>query len=100
MVLAIKHKTIFDKGYMPNLTKMHFTIFQAVRPRKGSKRRIYKLVNYNDNAVKGSWYQEKLQTILDNQYCIENDLRRRILPDDIKNYLSVGTVDQTSTTLV
>ena len=39
------HKTIFDKGYMLNWTKEHFTVSQAVPPKRGSKRRVYKLVD-------------------------------------------------------
>ena len=34
MVRASSHKTIFDKGYMPNWTKEHFTVSIAVPPRK------------------------------------------------------------------
>ena len=45
MVRASNHKTIFDKGYMPNWTKEHFTVSQAVPPRKGTKRRVYELVD-------------------------------------------------------
>ena len=68
MVRVSSHKTIFDKGYMPNWPKEHFTVSKAVPPRKGTKRRVYKLVYYNDEDVKGSWYPEKLQEILDNQF--------------------------------
>ena len=53
-------------------------------PRKGTKRRIYKLVDYNDEDVKGSLYLEELQEILDNQYRIEKVLRRRTLPNGTK----------------
>ena len=67
MVRASSHKTIFDKCYMPNWTKEHFTVSQAVPPKRGTKRRVYKLVDYNDEAVKGSWYPKQLQEILDNQ---------------------------------
>ena len=71
MVQASSHKKIFDKGYMPNWTKEHFTVSQVVQPRKGTKRRKYKLVDYNDEDVKGSLYPEELQEISDNQYRIE-----------------------------
>ena len=84
MVRASSHKTIFDKAYMPNWTKKHFTVSQAVPPKRGTKRRVYKLVDYNDEAVKGSWYPEELQEISDNQYRIEKILRRRTLPDGTK----------------
>ena len=88
MVRASSHKTIFDKGYMPNWTKEQFTVSKAKPPRKGTKRRVYKLMDYNDETVKGSWYPEEIQEISDNQYRIEKDLRRRTLPDD-KNELFV-----------
>ena len=81
MMLASNHKTIFDKDYMPNWTKEHFTVSKAVQPRKQTKHRVYKLVDYNDEDVKGSWYQEELQEILANQYRIEKVLRRRTLPN-------------------
>ena len=48
---------------MPNSTKEHFTVSQAVRPRRGTKRRVYKLVDYNDEAVNETWYSEELQEI-------------------------------------
>ena len=84
MVRASSHKTIFDKGYMPNLTKEHFTVSKAVPSRKGTKRRMYKLVDYNDEDVKGSWYPEGLQEISDNQYRIKKFLRRRTLLNGTK----------------
>ena len=56
MVWASSHKTIFDKVYMLNYTKEHITDSQAVLTKRGTKRRVYKLVDYNDEAVKGSWY--------------------------------------------
>ena len=81
MVRASKHKTIFDKGYMPNWTKEHYTGSQAVPPRRGINRRVYKLVDYNDKNGKGTWYPEEIREISDNQYRIENNLRKRTLPD-------------------
>ena len=40
MVRASSHKTIFYKGDMPNWTKEHFTVSQAVPPNRGTKRRV------------------------------------------------------------
>ena len=57
---------------------------QAVAPRRGTKRRVYKLVDYDDEPVKGSWYPEELQEISDNQYLIDQVLQRRTLPDGTK----------------
>ena len=84
VVSASSQKTIFDKGYMPNWTKEHFTISQALPVRRGIKRRVYKLVDYNNDEVKGSWYPEEIQEITDNQYRIEKVLRKRTLPDGTK----------------
>ena len=84
MVRASSHKTIFEKGYMPNWTNKHFTVSQAVSLKRKTKRRVYKFVDYNDKAVKGSWYPEELQEISDNQYRIEKVLQRRTLPDGTK----------------
>ena len=71
MVRVSGKKTIFDKGYMLNWTKEQFTVSQAVSCRRGIKSRVYKLVDYNDEALKSSWYPEKLQKIFTNQYLIE-----------------------------
>ena len=69
---------------MFNWTKEHFTVSQAVPLRKGTKRRVYKLVDYNDEAVKSSWYLDELQKISENQYRIENVLKWGTLPDEKK----------------
>ena len=84
MVQAGSHKTIFDKGYMQNWTKEHLTVSKAVPLWKGSKRRVYKLIDYNDETVKGSWYPLEIQEISYNQYRIEKVLLRRTLPDGTK----------------
>ena len=62
---------------MQNLTNKHFTVSPAVPLRKGNKIRVYKLSDYNDKAVTGSWYQEKRQEILNNQSFIEKVFRSR-----------------------
>ena len=87
MVRTSRHITIFDMGYMHNWTKEQFTVSQAVPLKRGTKRCVYKLVYYNDEAVKGSWYPEKLQEISDNQYRIKKVLRRRTLPDGTNELL-------------
>ena len=68
----------------PTGLKNHFTVSKAVPPRKGTKCRIYKLVDYNDKDVKGSWYPQKLQKISDNQYRNKKVLRKRTLPNGTK----------------
>ena len=84
MVRINKFKGVFDKGYMPNWSKEHFTVAAAPPKRKLSKRMVYKLKDYNGEPVTGSWYDEKLQHISDNQYRIERVLRRRTAPDGNK----------------
>ena len=79
MVRVSGTKTIFDKGYMPNWTKEHFMLSQAVPAGKGTESRVLKLVDYNEENVKGSLYSDELQKISDNQYRIEKVLRRRTL---------------------
>ena len=53
-------------------------------PRKGTKRRVYKLMDYNNETAKGSWYPKEIQEILDNQYRIEKVFRRCTLPEGTK----------------
>ena len=45
MLLVRKYKTIFDKGYMPNWNKEHFTVSAAVPPKTITKRRVYMFVD-------------------------------------------------------
>ena len=70
MVRASKNKTIFDKAYMPNWIKEHLTVSQEMPPRIWTKRRVYKLMDYNKEEVKVSWYRKEIQVISDNQYRI------------------------------
>ena len=72
---------------MPNWTNEHYTVNQAVPISRGTKRRVYKLVDYNDENVKGTWCPEVIQEISDNQYRIEKFLRKRTLPDGTKELL-------------
>ena len=72
---------------MLNWTKEHFTVSQAVPPKRKTKRRVYKLVNYNDEPVKGRSYPEELQEILDNQFRIEKVLRKRTLAEGTKELI-------------
>ena len=51
---------------MPNWTNEHMKVSPAVPPRRGTKRRVYKLLHYNDEAVKHSWYPEELLEMSDN----------------------------------
>ena len=55
-----KSKGVFDKGYMANWSKKHFAVDKTPAARKGSKRREYKISDYNGVHVTGTWYNEEL----------------------------------------
>ena len=86
MVRISNVKGIFEKGYMPNWSKEHFTVNASPPgpPRKNTKRRIYKLTDYDGEPMLGSYYPEEVQQITDNQYRIEKVLRRRTAADGSK----------------
>ena len=68
MVRINKSKGVFDKGYMPNWSKEHFTVAAAPLKKKVNKRMVDIVNDYNGEPVTGSWYDEELQHISDNQY--------------------------------
>ena len=84
MVSINKSKGVFEKAYMPNWSKEHFTVASALPKRKLNKCMVNKLNDYNIEPVTGSWYYEELQHIYDNQYRIERVLRRRTAADGNK----------------
>ena len=84
MVRNSKSKSVFDKGNIPNWSKEHFTVEESQAARKGSKRRVYKISDYNGEPETGIWYEEELQHISDNQYRIERVIRRRTAADGRK----------------
>ena len=87
MVRVSNAKGIFEKGYLPNWTKEHFNVSAHPRKRLGTKRRVYKLRDYNNDAIRGSWYPEEVQQIRDNQYRIERVIRRRTAADGTQELL-------------
>ena len=54
MVRINKSKGVFDKGYMPKWSKEHFTVGEVPTARQGSKRRVYKISDYNGEPVTGT----------------------------------------------
>ena len=42
LVRIRNNKDVFDKGYMPNWSKKHFTVDKMPNPRRENKRRLYK----------------------------------------------------------
>ena len=86
MVRISNVKGIFEKGYMPNWSKEHFTVNASPLgpPRKNTKRRVYKLTDYDGEPMLKSYYPEEVQQITDNQYRIEKVLRRSTAVDGSK----------------
>ena len=87
MVRLNKEKGVFDKGYLPNLSKKHLQVKDVTEAKRWAKRPVYNLEDYSGEEVKGSWYPEKLQKITNNQYRIEKVLRRRTTSDGHKEKL-------------
>ena len=81
MVRISKNKGVFEKGYLPNWSKEHFTVAETTGDKGRVNRRVYKIDDYNGESVKGTWYPEELQQITDNQYRIKLVIRRRKSPD-------------------
>lgn len=68
-------KRTFEKGYLPNFSKEIFTISKQV-PRDPS---VYKLKDYDDEELKGTFYDKELQKIIkqDDVYEVEKILKKR-----------------------
>jgi hypothetical protein len=73
-VRVSKVKGVFEKGYLPNWSEEHFLIDQE---QKGKKRRVYKLKDDLGEDIKGEFYKEELQPIVENRYLVERILRKR-----------------------
>ena len=58
---ASSHKTIFDKDYMPNLTKEHLIVRKVVLSRTENKRCVYKWMNDNIKLLKASGNQKRFR---------------------------------------
>ena len=74
MVRVSKSKGLFEKGYLPNWSEEHFIVDDV---NSKSRRRVYKLKDYEKEDVTGSWYEDELQPIQKNLYLIEKVLRKR-----------------------
>ena len=62
-------KRTFEKGYLPNFSKEIFTISKKI-PRDPP---VYKLKDYDDEELKGTFYDKELQKIIkqDDVYEVE-----------------------------
>ena len=83
MVRVSRVKGDFEKGYVPNWTEQHYRVEGA----EGRDRRVYKLQNIRGEPIDGSYYQEEIQPIKENEYQIEKILKRRTNPNGKKDVL-------------
>ena len=70
-----KMKRTFEKGYMPNFSKEIFTVSQQI-PRHPP---VYKLKDYDQEELSGTFYNEELQKVIkeDDVYEVEKVLKTR-----------------------
>ena len=70
-----KIKRTFEKGYLPNFSKEIFTISKQI-PRNPV---VYKLKDYDEEELKGTFYEKELQMVIkqDDVYEVEKILRKR-----------------------
>ena len=68
-----KVKSIFDKGYLPNWTEEIFTVESINRKKKPF---MYKLKDYKNEIVEGSFYRHEIQPVTktDDVYLVEKIL--------------------------
>ena len=54
----------FEKGYMPNWTREHYMVTDAIEPHRGGvPRPVYKLKDMKDEVIEGVCYPEELQFV-------------------------------------
>ena len=70
-----KMKRRFEKGYLPNFSKEIFTVSQQI-PRHPP---VYKLKDYDQEELSGTFYNEELQKVIkeDDVYEVEKILKKR-----------------------
>ena len=70
-----KMKRTFEKGYLPNFSKEIFTVSQQI-PRQPP---VYKLKDYDQEELSGTFYNEELQKVIkeDDVYEVEKILKKR-----------------------
>ena len=70
-----KAKRVFAKGYLPNWTEEVFTISRVLN---NSKPTQYKVRDYRNEEIQGSFYGPELQKVTrPDQYAVERVIRMR-----------------------
>ena len=68
-----KKKTTFEKGYTPRWTEEIFTIDEVLCTEPPT----YKLKDYNDERIQGSFYEPELQKAIQDIYRVQKVIRNR-----------------------
>ena len=81
-----KVKTIFEKGYLPNWTEEIFTVSFVNRKHKPI---TYKLKDYNNEVIDGSFYRHEIQPVSkkDDVYLVEKIIRRERRHGEMQNFV-------------
>ena len=74
MVRVSKLKGQFEKGYMPNWSQEHFIVDKV---NSSTQRRVYKLKDYANEDISGTWYDKELQPIKKKLYLDEKVFCKR-----------------------
>ena len=72
-VRITKKKTTFEKGYTPRWTEEVFTIDEVLRTDPPT----YKIRDYNDEIIQGSFYEPELQKTSQEIFRVEKVIRKR-----------------------
>ena len=68
-----KKKTVFEKGFTPRWTEEVFTISKVLY----TDPITYKIKDYNDEEIQGTFYEKELQKTYQQVYRIEKIMRKR-----------------------
>ena len=72
-VRITRKKGIFEKGYTPRWTEEVFTVSEI----RYTDPITYKIVDYNNEEIKGSFYEQELQKTTQEMFRIEKVLKRK-----------------------
>jgi len=67
-----KKKGLFEKGFTPNWTEEVFTVSKVQRTNPVT----YKITDYNDEEIQGTFHEQKLQKTLQDVYRIEKIVKK------------------------
>jgi len=71
-VRILKKKGLFEKGFTPNWTEEVFTVSKIQRTNPVT----YKIIDYNDEEIQGTFYEQELQKTSQEVYRIEKIVKK------------------------